>query len=213
MKEFFQKLPRFAPFLAGAFLLVILDFAVKWVVQNNCTPYLPYEVIPNFFYITLSYNTKIAFSIGFDNVFGRILNITISLVMSIGIPWYWIKHDKDYKPIIRVILMLMVGGAVGNLIDRSFYWSGIVGFDGVIDFAQFYLGGGPSAASSWVNPFATFNLADAYLVVGVFMLLVYEIVDIIKNGDHSLERDPRLDANKTETEIKNKDEQKDDNAQ
>ena len=193
MKTFLQKIPRIAYFLAGAFLLVVLDLAIKWAVQLNCTPGVPIEVIKNFFYINLSYNTKIAFSIGLEGVGGRILNISISLLMSIGITSFWIKTDKKQKPLIRVILMLILAGAVGNLIDRAFYWQGTSGFDGVIDFAQFYLGGGPSSPASWVNPFATFNLADAYLVVGVIILLVYEIVDMIKNRDRSLEADPRLE--------------------
>ena len=193
MKAFLKKIPLIVYFLAGSFLLVVLDFAIKWAVQLNCTPGVPIEVIKNFFYINLSYNTKIAFSIGIEGVGGRILNISISLLMSVGITAYWIKTDKKQKPLLRVILMLILAGAVGNLIDRAFYWKGTSGFDGVIDFAQFYLGGGPSSPASWVNPFATFNLADAYLVVGVIILLVYEIVDMIKNRDRSLEADPRLE--------------------
>ena len=198
MKQFLKKIPLLAYFFIGAFLLVVLDFAMKWIVQNNCTPFEPIAVIPNFFYINLSYNTKIAFSWGLEGVGGRILNISISVVMSVAISWYWIKSNKSFKPVMRVIMMLILAGAVGNLIDRAFYWSGTTGFDGVIDFAQFYLGGGPSKAQSWVNPFATFNLADAYLVVGVIMLLIYEIIDMIKNRDRSLEADPRLEQKPAE---------------
>ena len=193
MKEFFKKIPLIAYFMAGAFLLVVLDFALKWAVQNSCQPGNPVALIPNFLYINLSYNTKIAFSIGIEGVGGRILNISISLVMSVLISWYWLKKDKTFNKFLRVVFMLILAGAVGNLIDRAFYWSGTTGFDGVIDFVQFYLGGGPSKAINFINPFATFNFADAYLVIGVFMLLGYEIYDAIKNRDRSLEVDPRLE--------------------
>ena len=89
--------------------------------------------------------------------------------------------------------MLLASGAIGNLIDRAFYWNAITGFDGVIDFLQFYLGGGPGAAVTWVNPFADFNFADAYLTVGVVMLIVLFIVDFVKHPEpDELEVDPRL---------------------
>ena len=193
MKDILKKIPLIAYFLAGAFLLVVLDFALKWAVQNSCQPGLPVELIPNFLYINLSYNTKIAFSIGIEGVGGRILNISISLIMSVGISLYWLKKDKTFPMFLRVVFMLILAGAVGNLIDRAFYWQGTSGFDGVIDFVQFYLGGGPSKSVNFINPFATFNFADAYLVIGVFMLIGYEIYDTIKNRDRSLEVDPRLE--------------------
>ena len=200
MKAFLKKLPVWAYFFAGAFVLVMIDLATKWIAQNNLTPNARVEVIPNFLYWTLSYNTKIAFSLGIDGVWGRVLNIAISLVMSIAIPWYWIVHDKKWTTFPRIIAMLVFAGAVGNLIDRSFYWSATTGFDGVIDFVQFYLGGGPGNPSSFVNPFATFNLADAFLVIGVVLMIVYMIVDAVKNRDRSLESDPRLEKKPEETD-------------
>ena len=200
MKAFLKKLPVWAYFFAGAFVLVMIDLATKWIAQNNLTPNTRVEVIPNFLYWTLSYNTKIAFSLGIDGVWGRVLNIAISLVMSVAIPWYWIVHDKKWTTFPRIIAMLVFAGAVGNLIDRSFYWSATTGFDGVIDFVQFYLGGGPGNPSSFVNPFATFNLADAFLVIGVVLMIVYMIVDAVKNRDRSLESDPRLEKKIEETD-------------
>ena len=194
LKEKLRHVPKLVWFFLGAFALVILDFATKWAVQLHCTPGVPVELIKNFLYIDLSYNTKIAFSIGVNGVGGRILNISISLVMSVGITVYWIKANKRLYPFVRVVLMLILAGAVGNLIDRAFYWQTTSGVDGVIDFVSFYLGGGPNAPRGFFNPFATFNFADAYLVVGVILLVVHEIVSGIRNRDISLERDPRLDA-------------------
>ncbi len=180
----------------GSLALFIVDLVSKWAVNNALKAGESIAVIPNFFYITLSYNTGAAFSLGSTwGVWGRILGIAISLIMSVAILWYWIKSNKKCKNFERLCLMLLVAGAVGNLIDRAFYWEGTTGFNGVIDFLQFYLGGGPKKASSVVNPFATFNVADACLVVGVILMICYFAYDAVKNGKNDPdEKDPRLES-------------------
>lgn len=172
-------------FLCIAFAMVALDFATKWLVQS----FLPegdasrLTIIENFFYINKSYNTAVAFSIGSTwGVGGRVLNISISVIMSVVIFFYWLTHDHKMKIYERIIALLLGTGAVGNLIDRAFYWKATTGFDGVIDFFQFYLGGGPGKNPSFINPFATFNVADSYLTIGIIALLVVLIVDMIR-GD------------------------------
>ena len=124
-------------FAVAAFALLALDFASKWLVQAFAGDN-PIQVIPNFFYITKSYNTAVAFSWGSNIpvIPRRIINITISLVMSIGIVWYWIKNNDEFSNWDRACAMLLASGAIGNLIDRAFYWEAITGFDGVIDFLQ-----------------------------------------------------------------------------
>ena len=179
--------------IAVAFVLVLADLLVKWAVELNTLAETPIEVIPNFFYINKSYNIAVAFSIGASwGVGGRALNIIISLVMSTAIFWFYLTHESKLRPLEKVTAVLLGGGAVGNLIDRAFYWEATTGFDGVIDMFQFYLGGGPSAKHSFVNPFATFNFADMCLTIGIVLLIILLIIDLIKNRDTSLEKDPRL---------------------
>ena len=189
-------------FLGIALGLVVLDCVSKWAVQLNCIPNHAYEVIPNFFYITLSYNTGAAFSAGANwGIGGRILGIAISLGMSFVILFYWVRHNEELRTFERVIASLLAAGAVGNLIDRSFYFTAITGFDGVIDFFQFYLGGGPNAGINFLNPFATFNIADACLVVGILLFIVLIIMDTVKNSSKSeLREDPRLKKQVKEAE-------------
>ena len=181
-------------FGAISLLLFAIDIITKWVVQSNLAPFEPLEVIPNFFYITLSYNTGAAFSLGANwGVAGRVLGILISVIMSTAIGWYWIKKNEEFNTFERAIAALMFSGAIGNLIDRAFYWEAITGFNGVIDFFQFYLGGGPSAPSNIVNPFATFNVADACLVVGIILFIVELLISIVKDSKNDeLRKDPRL---------------------
>ena len=167
-------------FLFAALGLVLLDLGSKWLVQSFATPFSPIQVIPNFFYITLSYNTGVAFGLGAGTSWGRVLNILISLFMSIAIFLYLWRKYPDMTLIAKITGILLFSGAVGNLIDRAFYWENTTGFDGVIDFLQFYLGGGPDKDPSGINPFATFNFADSYLTVGIVLLLIILVVDLIK---------------------------------
>ena len=190
----------------GAFALFLLDLISKWVIEKTLPVGGSIVIIPNFFYFTKSYNTGAAFSLGASwGVWGRVLGIGISLVMSIAIVWYWVVSNKKINNAERAALMLLSSGAIGNLIDRSFYWEGIVGFNGVIDFLQFYLGGGPSKGASSINPFATFNVADACLTLGVVVLIVAMVVDALKSKNDPNEKDPRLEKTKEET---SKEEQK-----
>ena len=62
-------------------------------------------------------------------------------------------------------------GAFGNLIDRAFYVNETTGTHFVVDFIGFF----------GTNGFPRFNVADSCLVVGVFMLMIYFLIDEIKN--------------------------------
>ena len=170
--------------------LLFLDLLSKWLVQSFAVPGQRIEVIPNFFYITLSYNTGIAFGLGAGTLGSRVVNILISIVMSLAIGGYYFYAFAKLKTFERIVGALLLAGAVGNFVDRAFYWESTTGFDGVIDFLSFYLGGGPSAKPSSVNPFATFNFADAYLTVGVILLLVILIIDMVKPEKKAAKKQP-----------------------
>ena len=191
----FKDSKRLFLFGVGALLLVGIDLLTKWLAEIFLVEGELNAIIPNFLYFTKSYNTAVAFSLGssLPMPVGRAINITISVVMSVAILWYWILNDDRFNNFQRSIAMLLAAGAVGNLIDRAFYWEAITGFDGVIDFIQFYLGGGPSAPNNFVNPFATFNLADSYLTIGMIMLIVLMVIDMIKESKNGgLSKDPRI---------------------
>ena len=179
--------PFFYTILFGALavILVIVDQVTKWAAQNALLQEgNSIAVIPNFFYISLYHNTKVAFSLGLDGLWGRILNIMISIVLSIAIVGYMVFNAKKNSPFMTFVLCLLSAGAVGNMIDRIFYWTNTTGFDGVIDLFQFYLGGGPGNAQTAgipFNPFPTFNMADAYLTVGVILFLVLLLIETIQD--------------------------------
>lgn len=155
-------------------LVFVADITSKWIVQNNVPEGHYINVIPNFFDITLSHNLGAAFSIGADgNIAMRIMWICISVILSAALIFYYVKSYKTIKGWHKVAIALMIAGAVGNMIDRAFYWKAIVGFDGVIDWLSFLFG---------TYRFATFNIADSSLVVGVAILIIIIVVDLVKDG-------------------------------
>ncbi len=195
------SLKNYLLFIALAVGLVLIDLLSKWIVQIYAPLRQEICLIPNFLYIYKDYNTAIAFSMGssMPEIARRIINLSISLIASTAIATYWFFIHHRLTKLQKVIAALLLAGAFGNLIDRAFYWKAITGFDGVIDFVRFYLGGGPNAGQNFVNPFATFNFADSYLVVGIIILIVLAIIDMVKESKKDdLSVDPRLYEKKEE---------------
>lgn len=135
-------------------LVVVLDFASKkWV-----TSYLglgdSVNVLP-VFSLTLAYNKGAAFSMlhtasGWQNIFFG----SLAVIVSLGII-AWLSQVRSRQVWINIALCLIMGGAIGNALDRLQY-----GY--VIDFAHFYWG-------DW--HFAIFNFADACICVGAAILI------------------------------------------
>lgn len=189
MKKYLSKenlLKLFHSFVWIILLVFIVDIASKWAIQNNLkVDGTSVSLIPDFLNVTLSHNLGASFGIGSNGQLGwRIFWIVISVVLSGVLIFVYYKYYKRLRRIQKIALALMIGGALGNMIDRIFYWSSLVGFDGVIDWIDFQFG-------SW--HFATFNIADSALVIGVIIILIVEIVNLIKDvrekekrGDYDL---------------------------
>ena len=175
MKKFFFS------FIWLAIVVFALDIVSKWIVINhfggNSDTYERVEVIKDFFYIIFVTNEGAAWSLGSSS---RVLWIIISVVLSAGLIFYFVKKMKTMTRWMRAALALMIAGAVGNLIDRCFYWESTTGFSGVVDWLEFYL---PTGV------FPTFNIADSALVVGVGILIVLLIVDLIKDAMQKSEKE------------------------
>lgn len=168
-KEFWKKV--FSSLVWLMLLIFIIDIVSKWVVQNNIPEGDRVTFIPNFITFTLSHNLGASFGMGSDGSIGfRILWISISVIMSIVLTFVYIRSYKKLTKAYKIALALMIAGAVGNMIDRCFYWKAIVGFDGVIDWISI----------SFFPPI--FNIADSSLVIGAAILLVLFIIELVKEG-------------------------------
>ncbi len=149
-----QKLSTiFLKFQVLAILLIVIDQVTKFIFRTyfEVGEYVP--VIENFFYIKLIYNTGAAASI-FE---GQTWLLTIfSILACVAIEYYLIKHKpKDW--ILVTILLVLLAGAFGNLIDRLFAQK-------VTDFLCFFIFGGE---------FPTFNFADICVTLSCIALIIY----------------------------------------
>ena len=187
MKEFFKKITentwKIILFASFAVFFLIFDFVSKQIVLHNMKLGQSIDIIPNFFHFCYSVNDGMAFSMNFNaagEVVNQIIFITISIIGTALITFLFIRGYKKSNKLVSSALGLMLAGCVGNLIDRIFYSKAYLqSFDpnvttrGVVDFIDFQFG-------SW--HFATFNIADSCLVIGVFIMIVFFILEEIKEA-------------------------------
>lgn len=133
-------------------LVILVDFFSKYMVSKLMTVNETINLIDNFFRITYVKNTGAAFSFFSNNT---ILVIIISVVV-IGFLLFYIYKNKGNNKLENVSYAFILGGAIGNLIDRLVY-----GY--VIDFLDFEI-------LSYNAPI--FNLADTFIVIGVILFLI-----------------------------------------
>lgn len=126
-------------------LIIILDQLTKWLVRETVTAAIP---LTSFLSLTNIQNTGIGF--GLLQGYGWILTIVIVLIIS-TLLWYYPRVPQELLP--QITYAFIIGGAVGNLIDRLV-------FGKVTDFISF---------SFW----PAFNVADMAITVGVIGLVVY----------------------------------------
>ncbi|MBS3131376.1 signal peptidase II [Candidatus Woesearchaeota archaeon] len=131
-----------------AFFIIILDQFTKYLIANSLSLGDSIPVIKNIFHITLIHNTGAAFGILKDS---NILLSSVSIAVTLFI-FYYIKTQKKIEKIHMVLLGFILGGTLGNLIDRLF-----MGY--VVDFLDFRI---------W----PVFNVADSFITVGVLALVL-----------------------------------------
>ena len=157
-------------------LLLIIDLVSKLLVVANHEYILStggIVLIPNFLRINYIINNKMVFgiSLGSDTANKAIFCVAALLIVTgliIFLIKKWGKLNKYYK----ACIMMILAGAIGNVIDRLFYSPAFLGNDvnGVVDWIDFY--------TIWGF---NFNIADSAVVVAAFMLIIYMIVvDIIE---------------------------------
>jgi signal peptidase II len=138
-----------------SFLALVLDQVSKIAVTNSMELRESIDIMP-FFNLTYVRNTGAAFSFLADaGGWQRWLFAGLALIISVAIG-IWMTRLKQQEVLLAVALSLVLGGAVGNLIDR-------VAYGYVIDFLDVYY-------QSWHWP--AFNIADSAICVGVFLMLL-----------------------------------------
>ena len=148
-----------AVWLGLSALIVLLDQITKQVILHTIAIGQTVEVLPPVFSLVLTYNPGAAFSfLAWASGWQRYFFIAIALAASILIVYMLKKHERDR--FLSFALALVLGGAVGNLIDRAIYGA-------VVDFLLFRWPGGPRL----LDPWPAFNLADSCITVGAVLLV------------------------------------------
>ena len=137
-------------------LVIVLDQLTKYMASSMLAYYKPLAVMP-MFNLTLMHNTGAAFSFlsdagGWQRWFFTVIAIGVSVFL-VG----WIKRLTPNQKLQAVALSLILGGAIGNVIDRL--WLGYV-----VDFIQVYY-------DKWYWP--AFNIADSAITIGA-VLIIYD---------------------------------------
>ena len=147
------------PWFALSALLVVLDQITKLVIQHALVPGQTIDVLPPVVTLVLAYNPGAAFSfLASGSGWQRYFFLVIALVASILIIYIMIKHRSDR--FLCFALALVLGGAIGNLIDRAVWGA-------VVDFVLVRWPGGPRLFDPW----PAFNLADSCITIGAGLLI------------------------------------------
>ena len=138
--------------------IICLDQVTKWlaVVYLQGGPSFP--LWPNVFHFTYAENTGMAFGMLKDH---RWVFMVFSTVAIIGLAIYLFRFRPEGRWM-QISMAFIIGGGIGNMIDRIF-----LGY--VVDFLDFTL----------IN-FAVFNVADSFVCIGAGMMILYLVIDLIK---------------------------------
>lgn len=140
-------------FFVGIAALLLLDQLTKWIVLNTLTKVDTVALIDGIFHLTYCENRGAAFGIMQNRVW---FFVVVTVAVFVAVIWYMIKYKPKNKWL-NFSLTLLMGGALGNFVDRIFR-----GY--VVDFLDFRL----------IN-FPIFNVADCFVVIGAILLAFYMI--------------------------------------
>lgn len=146
----------FVYYLIG-FIVIVIDQWTKWLVVHRMEIGESIEVIKNFLYITSHRNSGAAWGILQGQMWFFYL---ITVIVIITIIYFIQKMGKDNK-LFGISLGLILGGAIGNFIDRLLNQQ-------VVDFINTYIFG---------YDFPIFNIADSALVIGVALFIVQILLE------------------------------------
>ncbi len=159
--------------IAIAVVLFVVDIVTKQVIVSYfATHDEPIVLIPKFLQINYVINTAAAFGFGIGSeLVNRIVYCVIAGLALIGIIIFFVLKNAKIKPFVKVTLLLIATGALGNLIDRIFYSPEFLHSpnNGVVDWIDF--------CGIWAF---VFNIADSCVVVGAIMMIVWLIIDEVK---------------------------------
>lgn len=146
--------------LAIAAAILIVDQVIKWVVVSllDLETVRNIEILP-FFDLSWVQNFGVSFGmLTAGSAFGRWALVVFTALVAAGVA-FWMWRERARGDVIA--LGMILGGALGNIIDRA-----RVGY--VIDYADLHFGS--------FRPFLVFNVADAAITIGVLLLVARAVL-------------------------------------
>lgn len=140
-------------------VLVGIDQVAKFFVVNYLKPVEYYNVLDGILRLRYVENSGAVFG----SFAAHTLLLTVFSIILLAITVYFLVTNKSKSKFVNFCLLLMISGGVGNIIDR-------IRLHYVVDYIEFLF-----------VDFAVFNFADSLITVGAAMLIVYLIIDIIKD--------------------------------
>ena len=142
---------------------LIIDQLSKFLVMKYMTIGQSISLIDHFLYLTSHRNQGAAWGI----LQGKMIFFYVITVLVVTMVVLWIKKlDVKKEKLLLIALSLILGGALGNLIDRVLYQQ-------VTDFINVYIFG---------YDFPIFNIADSALCIGVLLMGIDAVLDVKKRG-------------------------------
>ncbi len=145
-------------FVISVLFVAVLDQISKYLIKTSMKLFDSIVIIPDIFRITYIENTGISFGLlgGAENPVKRWVLVAVVSIATIMITVYWILNMKN-SFLFNLSCGLIVGGAIGNLIDRILKGS-------VTDFIEVGY-----RELTW----PVFNIADTFVSIGVFLFVIY----------------------------------------
>ncbi len=159
--------PPYRAFVAVGGLAALDQLSKAWAYWALRPTDAVVRVIPGFFHLRYAENPGIAFSL-FDSGTPamRLTLLGIAVCAAVGVSMY-LWRTPDNRPVLRTTLTFLLGGILGNAIDRTVHGA-------VIDFLDVHWG-------TWHFP--TFNIADSCITVGAVLLALDTLHDLRRSSD------------------------------
>lgn len=140
-------------------VLVATDQVIKYFVIEYLMPIGTLEVIEGFIRLRYVENTGAVFG----SFSAHTALLTVVSIILLCVTLYFLVSQKNKSKLVKFTLLLMISGGIGNIIDR-------IRLHYVVDYIE----------PTFIN-FAVFNFADCLITVGAFVLMIYLIVDIVRD--------------------------------
>ncbi len=204
---------KYLKYFGIALLVILIDQAVKMLVHFEMDFGTPGQILifGDWFKLHYTTNPGMAFGMELGSEYGKLILTTFRLVAMVGIGYYlyYIIANKQ-NPVYILCISMILGGAIGNLVDSVFYgvWLNNAPYNAptpwfhgqVVDMFYFDLWEGyipdwiPLWGGSYTALWPIFNVADASIFIGVAIILIFQnrFFPEPKKEEHSSTQEPEI---------------------